>query len=225
MDIDSLKEALGDETFSKLKTYVTDLVGQRDAARQEAITGRKGKDTKITELQARVAALSDRLGVDIDADLETLPDVKGAAEASKQYEARLKRAERERDEAKQRADKATADYRGTLQRAAVSEAMSAHKFIAPEIVGSHIASQLVWEGDELLFKADGGKLVPVKDGVAGFAKLHPQLLEPQGGAGGAGVRQPHAGGGGGKTISEAEFNAKSPAEQARLMSEGHTLIS
>ena len=33
MDLETLKDALGDEKFAALKTYVDDLTGQRDAAR------------------------------------------------------------------------------------------------------------------------------------------------------------------------------------------------
>ena len=93
--------------------------------------------------------------------------------------------------------------------------------MARDIVESYIGQRLVWEGDELMFKADDGKLVGLKDGVAGVAKARPELLKPTG-AGGAGVRSGNAGGGA-KAISEVEFNSKPPTEQARLMAAGYVL--
>ena len=55
MDIEQLKEAIGDEKFAALKTYVDDLTGQRDAARNESITGRKGLKAKLDEMAAAQA--------------------------------------------------------------------------------------------------------------------------------------------------------------------------
>lgn len=221
MDISTLKEALGDEKFAELQAHVNDLTGQRDAARTESINGRKGKDEKIAKLTARVAELAEWAGIEADADLSTLPAPKGQAEAAAQYDAKLKRAIRERDEALAARDEATGKHRASMQKAAVTEALAGHKFVARDIVESYVGRSLVWEGDELLFKTDAGQLVSVKDGVAGIAKSRPELLESAG-AGGAGVRKPAAGSGG-KTITEAEFNAKPPKEQAELMASGYTL--
>lgn len=224
MDISKLKDKIGDETFAELTGYVSDLIGQRDAARTESITGRKGKDAKIAELTARLAEVSDWAGIEPDADLSALPAPKGQAEAAKQYEARLKRAERERDEARKAAEDASGRYRGSLQKIAITEALAGHEFIARDLVESYVSRSLVWEGDELMFKTDAGQLVPVKDGVSGIAKARPELLKPSG-AGGAGARPPAAGSGGGKTISEAEFNAKPAKERAALMASGYTLTT
>ena len=101
MDLETLKDALGDEKFAALKTYVDDLTGQRDAARNESITGRKGLKEKLTKLEADQAALLEKLGLDSLDDLASLPDAKGSAEAAKQYEAKLKRMERELAETKE----------------------------------------------------------------------------------------------------------------------------
>ncbi|MEO5742285.1 MAG: hypothetical protein ABIS29_16990 [Vicinamibacterales bacterium] len=193
LDISKLKEALGDEKFAALQGYVDDLTGQRDAARNESITGRKGKDSKIKELNDRLQAFAERLGVEADVDLETLPDLKGAAEAGKAYDAKLKKAARERDEAITARDEAQGKFKGSLQKAAIAEALGGHEFVARDIVETYVNGKLTWEGDELLFKTDDGKLVPVKDGVAGIAKSRPELLKPTG-TGGAGVRQSNAGG-------------------------------
>lgn len=188
MDLEQLKDALGDERFAALSAYVNDLAGQRDAARKESIDGRKGKDKRIQELTDRLQAIEDWAGIDPDADLDTLPAPKGAVEAAKQYEAKLKRAERERAEAVKARDDALAANRQSQQRAAIADALGGHDFLARDLVETYIGQRLTWEADELLFKTDDGKLVAVKDGVAGFAQSRPELLKPTG-TGGAGVRQ------------------------------------
>jgi hypothetical protein len=195
MDIAKLKDKLGDETFASLQGYVNDLIGQRDTAREESINGRKKLKTDLEKAQATAAKALEKLGVENADDLDALPDAKGQAEALKQYDAKLKRAERERDEAKKLADEASGKFRGSLQKAAIAEALGGHEFIARDIVETFVSQRLTWEGDELLFKSDDGKLIPVKDGVAGIAKTRPELLKPTG-TGGAGVRQSNAGGGG-----------------------------
>lgn len=222
MDIEKLKDKLGDETFSELKAYVSDLSGQRDTARNESINGRRKLKEDLAAAQALAQKALEKLGVESADDLDTLPDAKGQADALKQLGTKLTRAERERDEARKAAEEATGKYRSSLTRAAVAEAMGGHEFVARDLVETYVSQRLVWEGDELYFKSDDGKPIPVKDGVAGLAKTRPELLKPAG-TGGAGVRQSNAGSAGGKSMSEAEFDAKAPAEQARLMNEGITL--
>lgn len=221
MDISKLKDKLGDETFAELERHIGDLTGQRDTARTESINGRKKLRDDLAAAQALAARAMEKLGVDSADDLDTLPDAKGQGEALKQFETKLKRAERERDEARQAAETASGKYRGSLQRAAVAEALGGHEFVARDVVETYIGQRLVWEGEDLMFKTDAGSLVSVKDGVAGVAKARPELLKPSG-TGGAGVRQGNAGGGA-KTMPEAEFNAKPPREQSRLMADGYTL--
>lgn len=222
MDLETLKEALGDEKFAALKTYVDDLTGQRDAARNESITGRKGLREKLTNLETAQAALLEKLGLDSLEDLESLPDAKGAAEAAKQYEAKTKRLERQLAEATAAREQADGKYRSSLQRAAVSEALGGHEFIARDLVESFVSTRLAWEGDDLLFKADDGRLVPIKDGVAGIAKTRPELLKPTG-SGGAGVRQSNAGGATAKTMQRADFEAMQPAEKLAAAKSGVVL--
>jgi hypothetical protein len=195
MDIASLKEKLGDETFSKLQGYVNDLIGQRDTARQESITGRKKLKDDLAEAQALAAKALEKLGVESAEELESLPDAKGQGEVVKQLETRLKKAERERDDAVKAKTETDGKFRGTLQKAAIAEALGGHEFVARDLVETYVSQRLVWEGDELFFKSDDGKLIPPKDGVAGIAKTRPELLKPTG-TGGAGVRQSNAGGGG-----------------------------
>ena len=224
MDLETLKEALGDEKFSALKTYVDDLTGQRDAARNESITGRKGLKEKLAKLESDQAALLEKLGLESLDDLDSLPDAKGAAEAAKQYEAKTKRLERQLAEATAARDQAEGKYKGSLQKAAVSEAIGAHEFIARDLVETYVGQRLAWEGDDLLFKADDGRLMPIKDAVAGLAKSRPELLKPTG-SGGAGVRPGNAGGSAGpKTMTRAAFDAMQPFEQMATAKAGVTLV-
>lgn len=219
MDIEQLKEALGDEKFGALKTYIDDLTGQRDAARQESIAGRKGLKEKLSALESAQATLLEKLGLDSVEDIDALPDARGAAEAAKQYEAKLKRMERDLAAATQSRQEIDGKYRTSLQRAAIQEALGGHEFVARDLVETYISQRLTWEGDDLLFKSDGGALVPIKDGVAGFAKSRPELLKPQG-TGGAGVRQSNAGSGGQKTMTRAEFEALPPAQRVEAAKSG-----
>ena len=212
MNIEALKEALGDEKFGQLQAYVTDLIGQRDTARNESINGRRTLKAEHEKAVALAAKAMEKLGVDTAEELDALPDAKGQVEALRQFDTKLKRLERERDEAKAAAAEVAGKYRGSQQKAAIAEALGGHEFVARDIVESYINQRLVWEGDELMFKTDDGKLVAVKDGVAGVAKSRPELLKPTG-TGGAGVRQANAGGGGGsKTMTRAQYEAL-PAEQ------------
>jgi hypothetical protein len=212
MDISQLKEALGDEKFAALKSYVDDLAGQRDAARAESINGRKKLKQDLETAQAVAQRALEKLGVDSPEELESLPDAKGQAEALKQLDAKIKRAERERDEAKAIAESATGKLRGSQTKAALAEAMSGHEFVAKDIVETFVSQRLTWDGEELLYKADDGKLVPVRDGVPAFAKQRPELLKPQG-TGGSGVRQANAGSGGAKQMTRSQFEAATPADR------------
>lgn len=220
MDIASLKEVLGNEKFTTLQSYVNDLTGQRDTARNESITGRKTLKDNLATAQALAAKAMEKLGIESADDLDTLPDAKGQAEALKQYDTKLKRAERERDDAKKLAEDASGKYRSSLQKAAVAEALGAHEFVARDVIEHYVSKQLTWDGDDLFFKSDDGKLIPVKDGVAGIAKTRPELLKPTG-TGGAGMRQSNAGSGGnGKTMTRAEFEAMPPAQRVEAAKSG-----
>jgi hypothetical protein len=222
MDLSTLKEHLPEEAFAALSAHISDLTGQRDAARNESINGRKGKQATIDKQAARIAALEDYIGIDAEADLTELPPIKQQLDASKQADAKLKRAERERDEAKEAQRLSDEKLRGTMQRAALSEAIGGHEFVAKDIVETYVSQRMTWEGEELLFKTDDGKLVSVKDGIAGLAASRPELLKPAG-TGGAGVRHANAGSGGQKLMHTAEFNALPPKEQAKRMADGYTL--
>jgi len=224
MDIETLKTALGDEKFAALKTYVDDLTGQRDTARNESITGRKKLKDDLAAAQALASRALEKLGIDGADDLDALPDAKGQGEALKQFDAKVKRLERENVELKTAKDAAEGKHKTSLQRAAVADALGRHEFIARDVVETFISNRLAWEGEEILFKTDDGKLVPVADGVAGIAKSRPELLKATG-TGGAGFRSAGAGGAGGqKQMTRADFEAMSPTAKVEASKAGVQLI-
>lgn len=229
MDIESLKEKLGDKTFAELTAHingyesrVTELDGKLRTVRAKA----DAETAAARKLNDQLRSVTEHYGIEMDVDVSTLPAAKAGAnvEEIKQLEAKLKRMERERDDAIKLAETEGKMRRDSLQRAVVSDALGGHEFLARDMVETFVSQRLVWEGDDLLLKTDDGKLVTVKDGVAGIAKSRPELLKPTG-TGGAGARNGNAGGGAGKTITEAEFNALAPKDRASRMAEGYTLTT
>lgn len=224
MDIETLKEALGSEKFAELKTFVDDLIGQRDTARNESITGRKGLKAELEKLKADQAVMLEKLGIDAPEDLANLPDARGAVEAAKQYEAKVKRLERENAELATARDEAAEKFRTSKQHAAVVDAMGRHEFLARDVVETYVSQRLVWEGDDLLYKTDDGKLVPVADGVAGVAKSRPELLKSAG-TGGAGVKSASAGStGGAKQVTRKDFEALTPGARMEHVKAGGQVV-
>jgi hypothetical protein len=92
-----------------------------------------------------------------------------------------------------------------------------------DLVETFVSQRLTWEGDDLLFKSEDGRMIPVKDGIAGIAKARPELLKSTG-TGGAGVRASNAGGGGPKTMTRAEFEALAPAQRVEAAKSGVQLV-
>ena len=218
MNLETLKgKTLDDETFAKLHAYVEDLTGARDAAKQESIEGRKKLKAEVEQLRAVKATLFEKLGIDEDVDLDAL-EVKGQAEAAKQFETKLKRLEREKADALAKAGEIEGKWKSSRLDAALEKALSSHEFIDRDLVASFIAKQVQWEDDQVLVKA-GDKLVPLEDGVKHFAQTKPHLLKAQGGAKGSGT-PPGAGSGGGNRMTSAEFENLRPAERAKAMASG-----
>ncbi len=219
MDIESLKETLGDEKFAELKAHVDTLEGKLSTIRKKA-DSETARAAKLHDAQEK---LMEKLGLTSPDEIDTLPDAKGQAEAVKQYEAKLKKMERDLATASAEREEVAGKYKSTLQRAAISEALAGHEFVARDLVETFVGNRLTWDGDELMFKTDDGKIVSLKDGVAGLAKSRPELLKATG-TGGAGVRATNAGGNGSsKVMSESQFDALPPAERAKAMASGVTL--
>lgn len=218
MDLEPLKAKLGDETFAKLKEYVDDLSGQRDAARQESIDGRKKMKAELEQLRGVKASLFEKLGLDDDTDLDSLPEVKGQAEAAKQFEQRIKRLEREKADALAKAGEVEGKWKSSRLDAALSNALSAHEFIDRDLVASYIGSQVQWEDDQIMVRA-GDKLLPLDDGVKLVAQTKPHLLKAQG-ARGSGTPPGAGSSGGNKTMTAAEFQALPPAQRMEAAKSG-----
>ncbi len=225
MDLSKLKDKLDDGTFAELSSFVESLTGQRDEARRESIEGRKGLKTKLEQAEAAIPRLLDKLGIDSLEELDTLPDGgKGGADALKQMETKLRRMERELNDAKAAKEEVSGKFRTSLQRAAIAEALGGHQFLAKDVVETYIGQRLTWEGDDLLFKSDDGKLIPVADGVSGFAKARPELLKSTG-AGGSGYRSGNARGGAANQPNPWAKESFNLTEQLRLKRENPELAA
>jgi hypothetical protein len=215
------KHKVSDEAAADIEAAITEAESKVAQARQESISGRKGLKEKLDGATARVAALEDWAGIEAGADLEGLPAPKGNADAVRQFEAKLRRAEREREDAIKARDELDGKYRTSRMQAAIGSALDGHDFIARDVAEMLVSRHAVWEGDELFYKSDDGKLMPLKDGAAVIAKTRPELLKSQG-AGGAGFKGSSAGGGGagGKAqMKRAEFETLDPAAKLKAASE------
>lgn len=186
MDIEQLKEKIGEESFSELSGYISDLTGQRDAARAESISGRKTLKAEVETLRATRAKLFERLGLDDDADIDALPDPKGQAEAAKQYEQKLKRIERELADSVGLNKTLGEKIRSTTLESALEKAVSEFEWLDRDVAVMLSRQAIKWEDDDPYFEADG-KLISIADGVKFLAGAKPHLLK-QAGAGGSGFR-------------------------------------
>ena len=217
MNLDDLKgKTLDDQTHAALVAHVAELQGQRDVARQESITHRKGLKAKVDELERVTRTAFEKLGIDGAEELETLPDAKGQAEALRQFEAKLKRAERERDEFRTQSERLANERNTERRRAAISSVVSKHNFVDPDVATMLLEHGVEAEGDNLMFKAEGGKLVPLDEGAAWIAKTRPHLVKAQGGSG-SGYRPNGGGDGSQRSMTRAAFEALSPEQKAASM--------
>lgn len=229
MDISQLKEQLGDETFADLQAYITDLEGQRDSARKESINHRHSLKQKAADLEEQNRLLTqqqtelfERLGVESADQLNEL-DPKGQAEAAKQFEAKLKRIERELSERQDAYQKLEQKHKGTLQEAAMRQAMAGHEWIDADLVASFVTSRLVWDDDAVRYKADDGLVMDLGEGLKTLAHEKPHLLKTAG-AGGSGYRGTrHEKDAGPKTKTRADFEALNPAARMDFIKGGGKL--
>lgn len=225
MDLEVLKPKLGDETFAELAAYIQDLSQRRDEAVQKSEEGRQ-KFKRVADerdaLRTVRNALYEKLGLDDDADIDSLPLATNQAEAAKQYEAKVKRLERELTERQQQVEEIGTRYRSSQQEAALRQALGGHDWIDQDLVASFAGARLVWEDDQVLYKTDGGALVPLADGVQTLAKARPHLLKSSG-AGGSGYRGTPGNGGAASSLSRAQFDALSPTDRMTHIKAGGSL--
>ena len=224
MDLDSLKgKTVDDAVLDALKKHVGEFSTRAETAEEkarkaakESIDGRKGKD-------AAIAKALEKLGIDSIEELDDLPGAKGQADALKQFEAKLKRAERELGEKSKALDELGGKYSAERRERAIAEQVAKHPFVDADDVRALIGARIKQEGDDLLFSGDGGKLVPLADGVAWMAKTKLHLIKPAGDGGKgspAGRRQPD---GSTKTMPRSEFDALDPAARVAAVKGGVTL--
>jgi len=222
MDIEELKETLGEERYTALAAHVADLEGQRDAARNESIKHRQGLKTKVAELEKTNTELTrsrdemlERLGVD---SLEALADLdpKGQAEAAKQFEVKLKRLEKELSDKTAAYGELDARYRGSLKSSAMQQALAGHDWVDRELVTAFVSQRLDWDEDQVVFKTNDGGLVPLDDGIKTLTKERPHLLKSAG-AGGSGYRGGQSANGEAKTKNPWAKESRNITEQIALM--------
>ncbi len=222
MDIDTLKEHLPDETFEQVAKAFNDLIGQRDQARSESISGRKTLKETNAKLENEVQMFREVLGVESP---DELADKNVGVDQSQQYEAKLKKYARDLETVQEQLNSALTARRQTEAKLQLSSALNEHDWVDKDVVESYVANSVIWEGDELYYKATDGNIMSVADGVATLAKSRPQLLQPTG-AGGAGVRSSNARGiAEDEPMTRAEFDALPAIKKAEVASEaGFQLI-
>lgn len=216
-DLDKLKDKLDSEMLAALRSHVDDLAARAEKAEDKARTAVAESISGRKTLKAERDKAFEKLGISTADELEALPDGKGAGEATKQLEAQVKKLTRERDEAVQGRDTLTGEVKTMKRSAALAEALQGHRFKNPVDVQVLIERRVVEDGDELRFQTDDGKLVPLKDGAAWFAKTRPDYVEAQGpGAGGSGFKGTGGGGGGGNGGANADFGGDRAARTAAI---------
>ena len=220
MNLDEFKgKTLDDAMLSKLSAAIatttealeTRALAAEDKARKaakESIDGRSG-------MRASLAKALEKLGIDSPEDLDTLPDTKGQAEAAKQFESKLKRAQTDLADKAKALDEITGKYATERRERAIAEQVSKHPFIDGDDVRALVNARLQQEGDDLLFKAADGKTVPLADGVAWLAKTKPHLVRAAGDAGGGSGFKGATGTA--KTVTRAQLEAAQPHDRAALL--------
>lgn len=216
-DLDKLKDKLDGEMLAALRSHVDDLAARAEKAEEKARTAAAESINGRKTLKAERDKAFEKLGISTADELEALPDGKGAGEATKQLEAQVKKLTRERDELSQARDLATGELKTVKRKVAMAEASNGHRFKNPADVQVLVDSRVVEDGDELRFKTDDGKLVPLKDGFAWFAKTRPDYVEAQDpGAGGSGFKGTGGGSGGANADFGGDRNARTAAIAKRF---------
>lgn len=210
--MDLSKFNLSDDAMSAIQAHIDELNNKYQAAKDESIKNRKGKDERISTLQKQLDDVLEKLGLSDIGELENMPDTKGMADAQKQVEAQLKRLTKELETAKNELTDKTKALTSMRTDSALKEAMSQHQFIDDELVGMMVKSRLQLEGDEVLYSGENGAMLNLSDALAGIAKAKPHLLKApvNGGSGFTG------GNGGnsfiGKAVTAEQLSAMSPSE-------------
>ena len=231
MDLEALRESLDDERFNELTQYISDLEGQRDTARKESINHRQSLKSKVSELEKENETLKrtqselfERLGVESADQLSEL-DPKGQAEAAKQFEAKVKRLERELTERNEAYTALDAKHRKAIQDSAMRAAMQGHDWIDADLVASFVNTRLVWDDDAVRYKADDGLVMELPEAMQTLAKDKPHLLKTAG-ASGSGYREQRreTGANQPRELKRADFEKLSPADRMKHVKSGGAVI-
>ena len=215
MDIETLKNKLEASEYDALTQHISMLAEKADKAVSESINGRKTLKADNERLKTLNARIMEKLGIADPEELEALPDIKGQAESTKQYEAKLKRLERELTERNEALHKISAQRRADQQTALLAKAMQGHEWSDSEVVENFVSSRITWEDDQPFYRSGDGKLVNLDEGVKLLANEKPALLKSQG-AGGSGYK--HGNGappGGGQPEQTLDVSAIYASRQAQ----------
>lgn len=185
MDIESLKPKLDEAEFDSLAQHIAALAEKADKAVSESINGRKTIKAENERLKTLNAQIMDKLGISDAEELDALPDLKGQADAAKQFEAKVKRLERELAERSEMLQKVSDARRADQQTALLAKAMQAHDWNDSEVVENFISSRITWEDEQPFYKLADGSLKSLDEGVTLLANEKPALLKSRG-AGGSG---------------------------------------
>lgn len=221
MNLEPLKDKLGDD-FAGLERYVNDLIGQRDAARKESQEGRKTLKAKVESLEALKTRLFEKLGLDVEEDIDALPDAKGQAEAVKQFETRVKRLDADLKGKTDALAALEAKYRAARLDAELRQALGGHEFVDREVVEDYLRRRVEWQDEQMLYKSDQGALIPLAEGVTLLAQTKPHLLKTPG-ARGSGYNPNPQQGQGRAALKRSEFDALSPVAKAEHFKAGGTV--
>ena len=218
-DLELLKDKVDGETLAALSSYIGDMDGKLKTVRKKADIA-DAATAKAAQIEARIL---EKFGIESLDDLDNLPDpkaAKGNDETIKQFEARLKRVERDRDEAIKAKDSVLAQMTQAKKQAAIAQALSNGGFADVESAELLLSRSVEQVDDDFVFKTRDGRHIPLVDGAKLIATEKPHLVKaPQGT--GSGWRD--SGGAPAKTMPRSAFDALRPAERAKTMAAGFTI--
>lgn len=212
MDIENLKTKLDEAEFDSLTQHIAALTEKADKAVSESINGRKTIKAENERLKTLNAQIMDKLGISDAEELDALPDLKGQADTAKQFEAKVKRLERELAERSEMLQKVSDARRADQQSALLAKAMQAHDWNDSEVVENFISSRITWEDEQPFYKLTDGSLKSLDEGVTLLANEKPALLKSRG-AGGSGYSKNATGGPDGQPSQTLDVSAIYAARQ------------
>ncbi len=194
--MDKLKDLLeagkiSQEVYDLLSGEFGKVISQRDAARTEAADRR----VKLKELKEKadtagklVQGLADKFGVDLEDEnaitalkdkLEEIGNIKDEdINKLKEFEAKFKRVERERNELEEKLQREQAAKVSILKQKELGTKLSKYDVIDRETTEAYLDSRIVVEEDGIKFKTKDGVLVGLDDGLEEFFKEEkPNLLK------------------------------------------------